>query len=306
MSISSNPVVIHPGLVKTATSTLQKHVFRRHPGINYLGQPSPTPELAWALRHVCQADSIDYEPERLKGTLHEAVARADPGLTSLLSYENFALHESKDKGMVAERLNALFPQARIVFTIRRQEDLVVSFYLQRLRTLIKRKAYVPFEEWYWVSGREPHRTILDDLRYSRMIGYYVRLFGRERVHVLLFEHLRRDPDAYAKAFANIIGVDAAMFRQLMAGKRENPAMSQRHLAFWRRFGHLLPRKLVRDWSRSDALRRGAPARIDVPESIRQHIRELCAEDNAELARTFGLDLAGSAYTLPGEPTPSQR
>ena len=165
---------------------------------------------------------------------------------------------------------------------------------------------MPFEEWYWVSGREPHRTILDDLRYSRMIGYYVRLFGRDRVHVLLFEHLRRDPDATRKPSPTSSASMLPCSVSLMAGKRENAAMSHRHLAFWRRFGHLLPRKLVRDWSRSDALRRGAPARIDVPENIRQHIRELCAEDNAELARTFGLDLAGSAYTLPGEPTPSQR
>jgi hypothetical protein len=301
VSASGHSVVIHPGLVKTATSTLQKHVFRHHPGIRFLGLPAPTPELEWALRHICQADSIDYEPDRLKAVLDAATAETEPPRTALLSYENFALHESKDKGMVAERLHALFPEARIVFTIRRQEDLVVSWYLTKLRTLIKRKAYVPFAEWYWVGGREPHRTIIDDLRYGRMIQYYGNLFGRERVHVLLFEQLRRDPEAYAQAFARILGVDGATFHRLMAGKRENAAMSQRHLLFWRRFGHLLPRKLVRDWARSDALRRGAPARVEVPEKVRQHIRELCADDNAELARTFGLDLAGNGYALPDAP-----
>ncbi len=277
---------------------MQKHVFRRHPGIHFLGLPAPTPELEWALRHICQADSIDYEPDRLRRVLASAIEQGDPSLTPLLSYENFALHESKDKGMVAERLKALFPDARIVFTIRRQEDLVVSWYLTKLKTLIKRKAYVPFEEWYWVGGREPHRTIIDDLRYGRMIKHYGNLFGHDRVHVLLFEQLRRDPEAYARSFAEILGVDGDTFHRLMAGKRENAAMSQRHLLFWRRVGHLLPRKLVRDWSRSEALRRGAPARVEVPETIRLHIRELCADDNAELARTFGLDLAGNGYALP--------
>ncbi len=301
MSAPAHPVVIHPGLVKTATSTLQKHVFRRHPGIQFLGLPAPTPELEWALRHICQANSIDYEPERLKAVLDAALTPSDPPRTPLLSYENFALHESKDKGLVAQRLQALFPDARIVFTIRRQEDLVVSWYLTKLRTLIKRKAYVPFEEWYWVGEREPHRTIIDDLRYGRMIRYYASLFGRDRVRVLLFEQLRRDSQGYARAFAEILGVDADTFHRLMSGKRENAAMSHRYLAFWRRFGHLLPRKLVREWARSDTLRRGAPARIEVPEKVRLHIRELCADDNAELARAFDLDLAGNGYALPDAP-----
>jgi len=43
--VGTRRVAIHPGFVKTATSTLQRHVFPRHPEIAYLGLPAPTAEL---------------------------------------------------------------------------------------------------------------------------------------------------------------------------------------------------------------------------------------------------------------------
>ncbi|MCS6779615.1 MAG: hypothetical protein NZ555_07930 [Geminicoccaceae bacterium] len=294
---SERRVAIHPGFVKTATSTLQRHVFPHHPEIAFLGLPAPTAELEWAIRHLCQADSTLFEAERVAEVFAQAAAAAPPERLLLVSYENFALHESKDRGLVADRLVRLFPQARILFTIRRQEELVTSWYLTKLRVRIKRKAWIPFEEWYWSERREPHRSILDDLRYARTIEAYIELFGRERVHVVPFELLRREPAAFAHACAQALGVAPEPFARLLAGKRENAAMSQTYFDFWRRFGHLLPRRLVRKWARRMPMHQGPPVRIALPEAIRVDIGRLVAEDNRRLAASTGLDLAGLGYTL---------
>ncbi|MCS6781355.1 MAG: hypothetical protein NZ555_16820 [Geminicoccaceae bacterium] len=290
-------VAIHPGFVKTATSTLQRHVFPHHPEIAFLGLPAPSAELEWAIRHLCQGDSTCYKAERVRTIFREAATAAPPERLLLVSYENFALHESKDRGLVADRLADLFPGATILFTIRRQEELVVSWYLTKLRVLIKRKAWIPFEEWYWTERREPHRSILDDLRYAVTIEAYCARFGRERVRVVPFELLRREPAAFAEACARALGIAAEPFGRLMAGKRENAAMSQAYYDFWRRFGHLLPRRLVRKWARRMPMHEGPPARIPVPDAIRLDIGRLVAEDNRRLAELFGLDLAGLGYTL---------
>ncbi len=291
------PIVIHPGFVKTATSTLQKHVFAHHSGIHFLGLPAPLPELEWAIRHICQADSVDYDPARLRGVVGQSLATAPSGAIPLISYENLALHESKDKGLVADRLATLFPAARILFTIRRQEDLVISWYLTKLRVRIKRKSYIPFEEWYWLETREPWNSILDDLRYGRTIGYYAAKFGPERIMVLPFEQLVHEPHAFAERAAGFIGVDGSLFGELLAGKRENSAMSRQYLLFWKHFSPLLPRRLVRKWSRRMAMHRGARARVDMPQPIRDHVAAMVAEDNATLAARFGLDLAGWGYSM---------
>jgi hypothetical protein len=290
-------VAIHPGFVKTATSTLQRHVFPHHPEIAFLGLPAPTEELEWAIRHLCQADSTVWQGERVAGILRAAAGAAPPDRLLLVSYENFALHESTDKGLVAERLAALLPGATILFTIRRQEELVTSWYLTKLRQRIKRKAFIPFEEWYWLERREPHLSILDDLRYTPTIEAYRRLFGAERVHVVPFELLRREPAAFARACATAIGVDPETFARLLSGRRENAAMSQRYFDFWRRFGHLLPRRLVRKWARRMPMHDGPPARIPLPEPIRADIARLVAEDNRRLAELTGLDLVSLGYTV---------
>lgn len=290
-------VAVHPGFVKTATSTLQRHVFPRHPQIAFLGLPAPSPELEWAIRHLCQADSTLYEAERVAAVLRAAAEAAPADRLLLLSYENFALHESTDKGVVAERLAALLPAATILFTIRRQEELVTSWYLTKLRVRIKRKAFIPFEEWYWTERREPHLSILDDLRYARTVAVYRRLFGGERVKVVPFELLRREPAAFARACAEALGVDPEPFADRLAGRRENASMSQRYLDFWRRFGHLLPRRLVRKWARRMPMHDGPPARIALPEAIREDIARQVAADNRRLAELTGLDLAALGYTV---------
>ena len=305
VSVGTRRVAIHPGFVKTATSTLQRHVFPRHPEIAYLGLPAPTAELEWAIRHLCQADSTLWEGERVTAILRAAAEAAPADRLLLVSYENFALHESTDKGLVAARLAALFPRAAILFTIRRQEELVTSWYLTKLRTRIKRKAFIPFEEWYWTERREPHLSILDDLRYAPTIEAYRRLFGAERVAVVPFELLRREPAAFARACATALGVDPETFARLLAGHRENASMSQRYFDFWRRFGHLLPRRLARKWARRMPMHEGPSARIPLPEPIRADIARVVAEDNRRLAELTGLDLAGLGYTLAPPPLPER-
>lgn len=297
-------VAIHPGFVKTATSTLQRHVFPNHPQIAYLGLPAPTEPLEWAIRHLCQADSTDWQGERVAAILGAAAEQAPLDRLVLVSYENFALHESTDKGLVAERLAALFPGASILFTIRRQEELVTSWYLTKLRVRIKRKAFIPFEEWYWTERREPHLSILDDLRYAPTIEAYRRLFGGERVAIVPFELLRRDPAAFARACAAALAIDASAFARLLAGRRENASMSQRYFDFWRRFGHLLPRRLARKWARRMPMHDGPPARIALPDAVREDIARLVAEDNRRLAELTGLDLAELGYTVAAPMVPA--
>lgn len=291
-------IVIHPGMVKTATSTLQKHGFARHPGIHFLGTPPATEELDWAIREVGRADSLYYDEAAVSDVFKRALATAPAGRTVVISHENYAFYECKDKGQVAARLKTLFPDARILFTLRRQEDLVVSLYLTRLRHHIERKTYLPFDEWFRVATREPHLTVLDDLRFHTIVSHYARLFGRAQVSVLLFEELKAAPETFAHKLARILGVEAESLATLLRDQKENVSISQSYLTFWHHFGHMLPRSVVRAIALRMPRFAGAPARIRLTPNQQTVIRELCAEENARLEAEFALGLESHGYCLP--------
>jgi hypothetical protein len=291
-------IVIHPGMVKTATSTLQKHGFACHPSIHFLGTPPATEELDWAIREVGRADSLYYDEAAVADVFRRALAAAPSGRTIVLSHENLAFCEAKDKGQVGARLKALFPDAKILFTLRRQEDLVVSLFLTRLRHHIERKTYLPFDEWFRVAVREPHLTVLDDLRFHTIISHYARLFGRDRVGILLFEELKAAPETFARKLAQFLDVEGDRLAALLRNKKENVAISQNYLAFWPHFGHMLPRTVVRAIALRMPRFAGAPARIRLTRKQQTVLRELCAEENARLDADFGLGLDRYGYSLP--------
>lgn len=298
VDVGARRVVIHCGLARTGTSTLQQHVFPNLPGVSFLGLAAPTPALDWAIRHLCQADTLYLEPERLARVLSEAIGAAAPDATVVLSYENFLLYKSKDKGLIAERLKALFPAAEILIVLRRQENMVVSRYLTNMRRSIKHRALIPFDDWWEVERREAYRSVFDDLRYAPIIDYYVRLFGRERVHVLLFEQLQEDATAYAQRLAEVLGADARQVGAQLLAHRENAAMTAGYYGFWRTFGHLLPRRLVRKLAMRMRTGAGGKVGLDLTPAMRAELAALCAEDNAALARRYGLDLGRYGYLLP--------
>ena len=249
--------------------------------------------------------SLDYDEAAVSHVFRRALAVAPAGRAVVLSHEGYALYESKDKGQVGARLKTLFPDAKILFTLRRQEDLVVSLYLTRLRHHIERKTYLPFGEWFRVAAREPHLTVLNDLRFQTIISHYVRLFGRERVGILLFEELKTAPQSFAHKLAGFLEVDAERMAALLRGKRENVSISQSYLTFWHHFGHMLPRSGVKMIALRMPRFRGAPARVRLSLKQQALLRELCAEENARLEAEFGLDLDRYGYYLPNR-SPSRR
>src|SRR5438552_14145338 len=84
----SHHVFIHPGMVRTATSTLQRHVFKNHHEIFYLGLPAPSDELHWAVTHVCQADSVHFEPARLHDVFEPAISNTSHDQKVRSSYKH--------------------------------------------------------------------------------------------------------------------------------------------------------------------------------------------------------------------------
>lgn len=282
-------------MAKSATTSLQRLVFARHPEITYLGLPAADPDAKESIREICRADSLWYDGERVRRSLMSRLHGGEQAV--LLSYENFTLYESKDKGLVAARLFELLPDARIFFTIRRQQDVLSAWYLQKAQKHLRYAHFIEFDQWWEMISDLPHRSILDDLRYHEIIARYAELFGRERVRVFLHEDLVADRGAFCRDVAGFLGVDAQVFERLLSDGHENPTIPASLLTYGRTLMRLLPQRFARRIARKLIARGGPRARVELPPEVRAFVNELCAEGNRKLARDFELPLEGRGYLL---------
>lgn len=294
-------VVVHPGFVKTATSTLQMAVFPKLEGVNYLGMPADDPKVASAISALCQVDGVRYDSASLRGAL---TRHLDDERINVISHENFTYYRSKDKSLIAYRIKELFPDAKIIFTIRNQRDLIRSWYLQKRRP---HRPFMSFKTWWKNITMYPYRTILDDVEFDSVIGCYEQLFGPENVGVFLYEVLRDKPDLFSRDVAALTGMNADAMTRALERNRLNPSVTTRHLAFSRFVTNYVPAALAdtfeaavpvkamarfREWQA-----RGARPKIRLSTKQDRYIINLCAAGNRRLAERRGLPLQQFDYPL---------
>lgn len=206
-------VLVHIGAHKTATSYLQGafHANRKllePAGIYYphIGPNNAHHALAGQWIRMNDVPDSFYGPRGPAGLwddLIESYARR-PG-TLFLSAENFTrcFPEKIDMTGLAERLSA-FEEVRVVYTLRRQVDLVPSVWAQ-----ITKMNYQP-SIWSFM------RTVFDERRakgvpvdHNRVYQELLQAFAPEQIHLLDYGAFRRHPDGVLGVFLDLLGAPVA-------------------------------------------------------------------------------------------------
>ncbi len=306
-------VVLHIGLPKTATTTLQKSVFPKLSGVCYAGKHIPgygytSVELGRAMHALMRADSVlgDVVP-----AFAEAVSEVSAtcgASTLVISSESLAHPSARDIGLVAKRLAAAVPQARILISIRAQTDLVRSWYRshgrfaqymfthkresERIRSSLSQR------EWWDFVSRDPDAGLLAMLDFDAIVECYARLFPN-RVTVLPMEWMRVDPSRFARSLAGLLGADPAACEQALEGAHENRGLSKREVCAARVCSMLgvsadflehRSQGVIRRW-----LAAGGAADEKLAPVIGEFIRTRYAKGNSRLSSRFGLDLSSWGY-----------
>jgi hypothetical protein len=155
--------------------------------------------------------------------------------------------------------------------------------------------------------RYPDYEQLGHLKVGQLTAMYADIVGRDNVCVLLFEEMRDDLPAFAARIGRFLGVEPAAVIACIGGRHENPRrQTQLMLAYRSLRAHLLPgfslaalfpKRVQAGFQR--ALARGDKSQIRLPAEWIERLRVYYADDNAQLAGAFGLDLARWGYALPG-------
>lgn len=319
------PLFIHIGLRKAASTTLQRGLFARLPGLNHFGMwlddttRFRDPRVPQLIHRIILSDGVNYD---------RAVARAlaeDAVLSNLSANQINTLSDEKlggfwrgyaDRRLIAERLKDLFGEIRIIVMVREQIDHFLANYIalggeyklapDRLRVRL------PVTDHLEYMMRYPDYEQLGHLKVGQLTAMYADIVGRGNVCVLVFEEMRDDLPAFAARIGGFLGVEADAVVSCLQGRHENlRRQTQPMLAYRSLRAHLFPGvKLSSMLSQrlhdgfQAALARGSKSHIRLPEEWVEVLHGYYADDNAQLAGTFGLDLARWGYALPGSAQPS--
>src|SRR5215211_2730079 len=188
--------LLHIGYHKTGTTWLQRHVF---------GDPKSGFSQMSGAQRLIAVNAFDFKPKRIRRQMGRRIGEAQ-GLVPVLSSERLSGEPQfggYDSELIADRLAAVFPDARVLVVIRAQTSMFLSIYKEYIRrggAASLRQYLAAPDDGYWMP-----RFRFEFLEYHRLIGYYQDLFGAESVMVLPYELLRTQPEAFLGQISGFVG-----------------------------------------------------------------------------------------------------
>lgn len=196
--------VIHIGDYKTGTSWLQTVGWPSQKYIYFTGDPVD-PELDYLLRVLTHGEDQDFLDGNIVEKIHIVVsrlARLSDGRKVVLSREALSCQcafNGSNALRTAARLKLVFPDAKIIYFIRRQTDFFLSLYSQYLKLggTLTQKDF--FYSTYF------NRRMISRMKYSYVIKAYYELFGQNNVLIQTYEELRHDNEGVLKKLVDFSG-----------------------------------------------------------------------------------------------------
>lgn len=219
--------LVHIGFHKTGSTWLQAELFHRdsqdfvplsrdgHP--KYLGSHFIRDEEGYLL------SSFVIQSERIRGEVADLLeALGSDDRIPVVSNERLSgtpYSSAFDARLIADRIHAALPNARILIVVREQCSMILSTYLQYLQVGGVDRLSKFLDRRY--DGHQPGFSP-NTLKYDGLVAHYHNLFGRERILTLPYELLSRDPAALVARISRF--VDRPLpFANEQLSKRHNVA-----------------------------------------------------------------------------------
>ena len=235
-------VVVHIGFGKTGTTLFQKHLFKYHPQINYLGgirkdnitSVKPLKKNIYSLlRAILTHDSCEFDLQFWRSFYEKEIyTKFEKDKINLISEEWMSLTPvllaCGDRGLVAQRLFDIFQDdAKIIMFIRNQIDVLRSLYNNHLDVIIP--LYSRDHSWnfrhqfdelmfYKLLIQTADYGILSNYRYFSLAQKYFHLF-QDNVSVKLYEDFNRDQVDFLRTLANEMGINDSSFLENLPEKK---------------------------------------------------------------------------------------
>ena len=317
--MNNTTLLLHTGLEKTGSTSLQETLFLKHPQVHYLGKVIGTEHI----KKAC-LDDISYrvlnpvlwdldKPMDTEATLslfHESLLPLVPKDRVLMgSWENLGHKTTENHLEMLTRTKAIFGACRIMITLRNPLIQLPSLYLQNLRGNFLRQnngwmdseTYEDIEGWYRKCEMISKNPLLN---YSECIRSSIEQLGRENVGIFLFEDLQENPNAYYQSICEFMGIDPEMGVSLTQDIHSNPRLSEAQLAYMRKTKSSLLGRMLHSYSslerrrkRMEALLGGPPAKVVLTEQLIKEVSDASRDGHRWLVEKLDLPLETHGYPL---------
>ncbi len=215
---------------------------------------------------------------------------------NVLSEGGFILNDRfEDNFVIPERIFDYFRDSadliQILVIIRNQADLIMSNFVQRYQKIEEKE----LGDYLDVHIKGPKKGTGDFKIYNlyNLVREYSRFFGKENMHILLFEDYVRDRDSFVSGLSQILDVNPETIHDSLGSAHLNKTKKKQ--------GFHYPKKLTNIKSFRLTLGRalkkmGIHWRFlmqhkipDITEAEKKLVFEAFRESNLNLAREFSLD-----------------
>lgn len=268
--------------------------------------------------YLAYTHDFEFDPGYLRELSWDLLGGAVPaGFVPLVSSERLAGHWSTgghDSRVIADRILATWPQARILVIFREQRTMLSSVYRQYVNKGGGRSFQNLVAPQGTGFGRSPG-FCLRFFKYDQLVAYYQELFSRSRVLALPLELLKADPSGFFDRifeFSGVsrryvdesrgphekIGLDAYTVRYK---RLVNPCLARDNLNDYGPWSTRVTRPLARTLLESAGVfatqRRRSAAELRLKAVIAATADDVFGESNANLEQLIGIDLNQYGYDL---------
>ncbi len=324
MESENKNIVIHIGMPKAASTTLQQNFFARLPVINFTGGNENYNSLSnLSFIKIIGTDDCYFNADDVRRGI---VKEYDDKLPTVLSKE-FACSPflplsrgiPQSRTTVAKRFKTLFPDAKILIVIRNQlklqKSLYSEFYKHESRFLKLRM--VSFKKWIDLNIKlesEGKQNVFQFADFYSLINIYQDLFPE--VKVVVFEEMVKDMHSFLeKELCPFIGVEAEKAMPFYVDKVENSRHSKAGIYannFIRKIINLLQNSLgnpqqvipidkrVKFMKKVHRFTNSIPFGKINPEYSEDHekfLKNYYAEGNRKVSEIIGVDLGKYGYPV---------
>lgn len=216
------PLWLHVGLAKTATTTLQRMLFSRHPQVGYLGKNWVDNDAAKsALMHLARSPERHVDLHEIASAFDELIRRYsadEQRRICLVSEEDLTTFRFINPKLCARRAKVVFPHARVLLVIREPIEWLQSMYFFRL-SLRFPETLDGFNAWL-KSGIDSDfvRSDLGQIQIGTLLDIYVDFFGPENLTVLRYEDFAADTADFVEELSTLLGIDGKIAIALIQEK----------------------------------------------------------------------------------------
>lgn len=196
--------LIHIGYHKTASTWLQENLLDNpYAGFKRFYEQRAVRE------HMVSPNSLDFDAQKVKdyyNSILEDQVNTEEKI-SVISNERLSGNPHSggyDSKEVADRLHSVFPNAKILIVIREQKSAILSCYLQ----YIKIGGPCSIKDYLEPPKRNlPVLPLFDfeHFNYTRLVKYYIKLFGKENVLVVPYELFKENANDFCFQIINFAG-----------------------------------------------------------------------------------------------------